>query len=733
MAHTLTFSADVTASKTAGGATVNLTSPYTLQNGDVIDLSGTYELVVNGDINAFDGGEPMYLSNTDIDVTISQRAITTYGTIHYTEDEGGGSVSETWVLNETLTLSASSTFTANFVSNNTSYTSLVIQVPKPAQKLLLYDDTEVYDGAQSGVWYDESYRTVTFETAPAGDLLTWLQANGTKQASSSRVSVDLTTLSGWSAWYQTASVGSYDLTVRAKADNWQTSNPSTPVTLYIDQVTVDGVSLAEYDGVVKIVRGTEYSYTFEPFSSNYTFAGQTPEVQIANVSYTGFTWNESTGKLDIPASGVTGKIAITLKAVGKSYAVATTLTNCTSDGAATAQYGTDYVATITADTGFSLTGDGAVSPTVTIGGSAYTGFTWLPDGVGNTGSLTIPGTAITGTVAISCTAGAKSFATVYNLTGCITSSPDTHTAESDLSLVFVRSTGYRFDSTVKPSVTFTPDTAVDPVNISDLCTWTLPQAGFDTATLVVPKTYTAGTVTVTITAVKESFTVTTNLTNCTASGGATTVEYGEAWSAIITPSSGFTLEGTTPTVTIGGTPYTGFTYSAAAPSATGTTYVLRIPEGKINGDVVITIEAIGQKLAAPQNVAIDGTVVSWDEVENATSYELFADGTSIGSVKNGETWLLNERLQAFDSGDQANFDYSVNFVSNDTQYTNFACVTATSRLSKSLTYGDSDNTYTIVYNGDNVTWTNQAYRTVTFETAPTDDLLTWLQANATKQ
>ena len=35
-----------------------------------------------------------------------------------------------------------------------------------------------------------------------------------------------------------------------------------------------------------------------------------------------------------------------------------------------------------------------------------------------------------------------------------------------------------------------------------------------------------------------------------------------------------------------------------------------------------------------------------------------------------------------------------------------------------------------VYNNG---WTNQAYRTVTFETAPTGDLLAWLEANATKQ
>ena len=39
------------------------------------------------------------------------------------------------------------------------------------------------------------------------------------------------------------------------------------------------------------------------------------------------------------------------------------------------------------------------------------------------------------------------------------------------------------------------------------------------------------------------------------------------------------------------------------------------------------------QLATPQNVTADGTTVSWDEVENATSYEILADGVSIGTVE----------------------------------------------------------------------------------------------------
>ena len=36
------------------------------------------------------------------------------------------------------------------------------------------------------------------------------------------------------------------------------------------------------------------------------------------------------------------------------------------------------------------------------------------------------------------------------------------------------------------------------------------------------------------------------------------------------------------------------------------------------------------QLATPQNVSADGTTVSWDEVENAEVYVIYADGIEIG-------------------------------------------------------------------------------------------------------
>lgn len=90
---------------------------------------------------------------------------------------------------------------------------------------------------------------------------------------------------------------------------------------------------------------------------------------------------------------------------------------------------------------------------------------------------------------------------------------------------------------------------------------------------------------------------------------------------------------------------TGISYDLAAPMGktqvyTAATKVWTLPAYRI---VTLTEEAHTSevfyewwsantlpKLATPQNVTADGTTVSWDEVENATSYEIYADGISFG-------------------------------------------------------------------------------------------------------
>ncbi len=92
-------------------------------------------------------------------------------------------MAETWMLNETIDLTTSQSWDINFTSNNQSFTKIDI-LSRGAQRELRYlpnvDDKQVVCDYPSG-WYNEAYRTIAFDAAPTGTLLTWLQANGTKQ------------------------------------------------------------------------------------------------------------------------------------------------------------------------------------------------------------------------------------------------------------------------------------------------------------------------------------------------------------------------------------------------------------------------------------------------------------------------------------------------------------------------------------------------------------------------
>ena len=87
-------------------------------------------------------------------------------------------MAETWVLNTRIDSTTSKTFSASFISAGNSYSLLDIK-SVDSMTLISYDSTLVYG---SGGWPDEAYRTVVFDTAPSGALLTWLQENGTKQS-----------------------------------------------------------------------------------------------------------------------------------------------------------------------------------------------------------------------------------------------------------------------------------------------------------------------------------------------------------------------------------------------------------------------------------------------------------------------------------------------------------------------------------------------------------------------
>lgn len=95
-----------------------------------------------------------------------------------TSSSGGGSTSETWVLNSEANLAPSDgeTFNASFKSNGLPFSSITLTAN--IRRQISYDNTVI---KAFNKWTSEAYRKLTFNAPPTGNLLTWLQANGVKQ------------------------------------------------------------------------------------------------------------------------------------------------------------------------------------------------------------------------------------------------------------------------------------------------------------------------------------------------------------------------------------------------------------------------------------------------------------------------------------------------------------------------------------------------------------------------
>ena len=100
------------------------------------------------------------------------------------------SVTETWVIKNNAPVDENSyTLTKtdiSFTTNSQKATSIGIEHDGSIVMLIyggIVDGGAEFDPSVSPAfeWYNEAYRTLEFDTAPTGDLLTWLQANATKQ------------------------------------------------------------------------------------------------------------------------------------------------------------------------------------------------------------------------------------------------------------------------------------------------------------------------------------------------------------------------------------------------------------------------------------------------------------------------------------------------------------------------------------------------------------------------
>lgn len=133
-------------------------------------------------------------------------------------------------------------------------------------------------------------------------------------------------------------------------------------------------------------------------------------------------------------------------------------------------------------------------------------------------------------------------------------------------------------------------------------------------------------------------------------------------------------------------------------------------------------ESIANKgVTVPDGTKIDGMATLIDSIP-----------TGGGGGDTSETWVLNETLNLI------NLLVNIDFVSSNLSFVKFEMfneerITRAGGISaKGLRYHTSQNTSVLV-DPTLTSWKTNPYRKVTFATAPTGDLLTWLQSNAVKQ
>lgn len=110
-------------------------------------------------------------------------------------------VALTWRFNDVVDTNRDNDFLVNFTSNGINFTEMgfkwsMQQSPAPKDTMYYSSPTKFQD-VYYGQWgVDNEYRTVTFETEPSGELLTWLQANAVPQGSSAKTYAQVTNENG---------------------------------------------------------------------------------------------------------------------------------------------------------------------------------------------------------------------------------------------------------------------------------------------------------------------------------------------------------------------------------------------------------------------------------------------------------------------------------------------------------------------------------------------------------
>lgn len=187
-------------SVTKDGVTINGKKPLTsVQPLYKHELVIPYSFSV-GDSETVNGSVVYhYLSNTGTQIT-SASEIDDNFMLSGGIGKNSGSVALTWVINEKPSV-PDKMFSVKFTSdairyNNIGLSSTGDALPGIPGVLIAYHREEdgmfdqvyeIYQGTER--WSSQAYRTLTFETAPSGELLTWLQANAVPQGGASSTTV----------------------------------------------------------------------------------------------------------------------------------------------------------------------------------------------------------------------------------------------------------------------------------------------------------------------------------------------------------------------------------------------------------------------------------------------------------------------------------------------------------------------------------------------------------------
>lgn len=142
--------------------TVDLTAHKTLVNGTAYTVKGG-KCMVNGTVYNILKGRTL-IDGTGWDITFPSAE---------------PDVSKTWRFNDAISCWDGMTWNVNFVALGYPCTAIY----STYRNNLLYTASigGIMARDAAGNWNGEEYRTVTFDEAPSGDLLTWLQANATPQ------------------------------------------------------------------------------------------------------------------------------------------------------------------------------------------------------------------------------------------------------------------------------------------------------------------------------------------------------------------------------------------------------------------------------------------------------------------------------------------------------------------------------------------------------------------------